>query len=133
MAGGVEDEIASWQATRRFLATLPRAADLRKARIRGGRVLRLRCDRSLPFEYVAGFLDPFLATWGARHEIEYSGYDPGLTGVETRSTADLRILFVDWRLHLGQLSPEDAARRGRTRLEAGLGGGGGRGARLLNR
>src|SRR4051812_50019579 len=120
MAGGVEDEIASWQATRRFLATLPRAADLRKARIRGGRVLRLRCDRSLPFEYVAGFLDPFLATWGVRHEIEYSGYDPGLTGVETRSTADLRILFVDWRLHLRQLSAEDAARLAPAALQAGF-------------
>jgi FkbH-like protein len=132
MAGGVEDEIASWQATRRFLATLPRAADLRKARIRGGRVLRLRCDRSLPFEYVAGFLDPFLATWGARHEIEYSGYDPGLTGVETRSTADLRILFLDWRLHLGQLSPEDAARWARTRLQAALRAGEGRAPVLIN-
>jgi FkbH-like protein len=126
---------AGWLARRRLLASLPPASLLRKARPpQTGQQLRIRCDRSLPFEFIDEFLDPFLATWGAHHRIDYSGYDPGLAQLAstTNSAPDAQLLWLDWRLYLDKLSPSEAARWIAERARAVIAATGGRTPILLN-
>src|SRR5438552_3468446 len=95
-----------WVAERKLFATLPPARELRKAG-GSGRIVRIRCDRSLPYEFVGEFLDAYLATWGARQETSLSDYDPALSQLEAAAGHDVRILFLDWRLT--RMSPPEAA------------------------
>src|SRR3954462_9590365 len=103
----VTDEVAGGIGARKLLANLPRASELRRRKpARAARVVRVRCDRSLPFEFIAEFLDPWLSFWGARYEMSLSDYDPALSQLESAPPADLRILFLDWRLT--NLAPAEA-------------------------
>jgi FkbH-like protein len=115
------DEVADWIGARKLLANLPRAGELRRRKpAQAARVLRMRCDRSLPFEFIAEFLDPWLSLWGARHELSLSDYDPALPQLESAPPADLRILFLDWRLN--NLAPAEAAKWVADRAAAALRG-----------
>ena len=104
----LDDEVRAWTGARRLMSTLPRGSELRRMKkAGGGRALRLRCDRSLPFEFIAEFLDPYLSLWGARAELSLSDYDPALSQLGEAAPCDVRILFLDWRLN--KLPPAQAA------------------------
>jgi FkbH-like protein len=127
---------AGWLARRRLLASLPTASVLRKTQPpEAARELRIRCDRSLPFEFIDEFLDPFLGSWSARHRIDYSSYDPGLAqlgSVNSASDPDVQLLWLDWRLYRDKLSPTEAVRWIADRARAVIAATGGRTPILLN-
>ena len=126
-------EVQGWLATRQLLGTPPGASALRRLKpARTGRLLRLRCDRSLPFEFVDEFLDAFLDTWGAHHRTSYSDYDPGLSQIDAPGEADARIIFLDWRLVAERLAPAEAAEWVAERAQAAIRAGGRRSSVLLN-
>lgn len=101
--------LEDWNRLRDICATLPSARELRRHKGPVGRTIRIRCDRSIPYEFVGEFLNPFLAAWGANESTEISDYDPALAQLESAREHDVRILFVDWRLSTSRLSPAEAA------------------------
>jgi len=120
---------------RRLLARLPTAAELRKfPRVTGGRTIHLRCDRSMPFEFVNDHLGAFLSLWGARHTTSLSDYDPGLAQVAgpEAEAPDAHLLFVDWRLYWDALEPAAAAQWIAERAQAALRRSGTRAPVVLN-
>ncbi len=127
-------DVRGWVATRQLLGTPPGASALRRLKpARTGRLLRLRCDRSLPFEFVDEFLDAFLDTWGAHHQTSYSDYDPGLSQIDASGLeADARLIFLDWRLLADRLTPAEAAEWVAGRAQAAIRAGGRRSPVLLN-
>ncbi len=128
------DEVQRWLVTRRLLGAPTGATALRRMKpARTGRLLRIRCDRSLPFEFVDEFLDAFLDTWGAHHRTTYSDYDPGLAQIDAPGVAaDLRVIFLDWRLVADRLSPAEAAAWVSGRAHAAIRAGDRRAPVLLN-
>lgn len=104
------DLLQHWQRAGALLARLPTSRELRS--LRGGtRCLKLRCDRSLPFEFVDEFLPPFLGLWDADRATSLSDYDASLGGADqgAASAPDAHLLWLDWRLHRERLLPEAAA------------------------
>ena len=103
---------ADWRLQHTLLAGLPRSSVLRA--LPGGpaaRKLRLRCERSMPFELVSDFVGCFLRLWDAELEVSVSDYDPSLAGAlrRGRGEEDVLLLWIDWRLHRAMM-PEQAAR-----------------------
>src|SRR3989442_2567565 len=101
-----------WRLQHTLLAGLPRGSALRAlAKVSAGRKLRLRCERSMPFELVSDFVGPFMRLWDAEIAVSVSDYDPSLAGVlrRGRGEEDVLLLWIDWRLHRA-MAPEQAAR-----------------------
>src|SRR3954462_8496786 len=56
------DEVSGWIVARKLLGNLPRTGDLRRRKPpQAARMGVMRCDRSLLFERIAEFLDPWLS------------------------------------------------------------------------
>ena len=130
-----EPEAVTWLSARKLLASLPTATTLRRMRVGpAGRLVRIRCDRSLPFEFVDELLAPFLALWGAHRTISLSDYDPALAQVSTPAgePADVRIFFLDWRLYADRLSAAEAVAWIAARASSALQSSGGRVPVLVN-
>jgi FkbH-like protein len=105
-------EPSDWRLQHTLLAGLPRGSTLRAlARVSADRKLRLRCERSMPFELVSDFLGPFMRLWDAEIAVSVSDYDPSLAGAlrRGRGEEDVLLLWIDWRLHRA-MAPEHAAR-----------------------
>jgi FkbH-like protein len=103
---------ADWRLQHTLLAGLPRGSVLRAlAPVSASRRLRLRCERSMPFELVSDFVAPFMRLWDAELEVSVSDYDPSLAGTLARGRGeeDVLLLWIDWRLHRA-MAPEHAAR-----------------------
>jgi FkbH-like protein len=102
---------ADWARQRTLLAGLPRSSVLRAVTPpAGARRLRLRCERSMPFEFVSEFVGPFMSLWDAQLELSVSDYDPSLAGaLRPGRDEDVLLLWIDWRLHRA-MPPADAAR-----------------------
>src|SRR5256712_13162167 len=91
----------AWRLQHRLLAGSPRGSALRAlAKVSAGRKLRLRCERSMPFELVSDFVGPFMRLWDAEIAVSVSDYDPSLAGVLRRGRGgeDVLLLWIDWRL-----------------------------------
>src|SRR2546428_2854012 len=112
-----------WRLQHTLLAGLPRGSALRAlAKVSAGRKLRLRCERSMPFELVSDFVGPFMRLWDAEIAVSVSDYDPSLAGVlrRGRGEEDVLLLWIDSRLHRA-IGPEQVARWAMDLVAAGLG------------
>ncbi len=109
------EQLEEWRKMHQLLAVRPRASELRRIAPRpAADLVRIRCVRSLPFEFVSELMDPFMGLWGARHQVTVSDYDPALPGLLERVSEDqaaphLHVVWVDWRLHSASQSGEQAA------------------------
>jgi FkbH-like protein len=103
--------LAFLEKKRVLTASLPRSSVVRSAaQSNGERVVSVRCDRSLPFEFVSELLDGFMSLWNARHSLSISDYDPALSSAWTGADdADVQILWLDWRLHVGRMTASETA------------------------
>src|SRR3989441_11724915 len=123
-----------WRLQHTLLAGLPRGSALRAlAKVSAGRKLRLRCERSMPFELVSDFVGPFMRLWDAEIAVSVSDYDPSLAGAlrRGRGEEDVLLLWIDWRLHRA-VAPGQAARWGIDRAAAGRGASGNGVSALIN-
>src|SRR2546422_10859548 len=110
-----------WRLQHTLLAGLPRGSALRAlAKVSAGRKLRLRCERSMPFELVSDFVGPFMRLWDAEIAVSVSDDDPSLAGVlrRGRGEGDVLLLWSDGRL-LRAVAPRPSGRRGVGRVAAG--------------
>jgi FkbH-like protein len=99
---------ADWELQRALLGRTPRTSTLREVAPGAGRTFRVRCERSMPFEFVSELAAPFLALWDARLELAVSDYDPSLAGaLRPAGSEDVLVLWIDWRLH-AELQPDAA-------------------------
>jgi len=117
---------SDWCLQHTLLAGLPRGSALRAlAKVSANRKLRLRCERSMPFELVSDFVGPFMRLWDAEVAVSVSDYDPSLAGAlgRGRGEEDVLLLWIDWRLHRA-MAPEHAARWVIDLVAAGRGAGG---------
>src|SRR2546428_10678780 len=108
-----------WRLQHTLLAGLPRGSALRAlAKVSAGRKLRLRCERSMPFELVSDFVGPFMRLWDAEIAVSVSDYDPSLAGVlrRGRGEEDVLLLWIDWRLHRAKIGRAS----GRGRVESSV-------------
>lgn len=99
----------AWVEERKLFAGLTSSRALRRlVAPADARVVRVRCDRSLPFEYVDDFMRGCATAWGVATSTALSDYDPGLSQIESAGEHDVRILFLDWRL-TARMKPSEAA------------------------
>lgn len=122
-----------WVSARKLLGSQPTASALRRLKPPPqARLVRLRCDRSLPFEFIDELLAPYLALWGAQRTTALSDYDPALSQAAAAEPADVRLFFLDWRLYADRLEPAAAAAFIAERASSTLQASGGRVPVLVN-
>ena len=101
---------SDWRLQQMLLVGLPRSSFLRTVpKAPAARKVRLRCERSMPFELVSELVSPFMRLWDAELQVSVSDYDPSLAGALRRGEEDVLLLWIDWRLHRA-MAPEEAAR-----------------------
>ncbi|MFS0723259.1 HAD-IIIC family phosphatase [Paenibacillus sp. 1P07SE] len=88
---------------------LSRSALLTAPKLTASRVLKLRIDRTMPFEFVGRWLPVFCSLWGASVSCTYSDYDAALTGIGGTEPQDSYLLWLDWRIYTGSMEPKEAA------------------------
>jgi FkbH-like protein len=92
-----------------LLGPLPARRDLhRMPQVAGTNKIKLHVDRTLPFEFIAGVLPPFLRLWDADETIALSPYDASLSSIGGSTDADVYILWLDWRLYRDTMTVQAA-------------------------
>ncbi|MEC1718878.1 HAD-IIIC family phosphatase [Schinkia azotoformans] len=71
--------------------------------------IKLSIERTLPFEYIAKFMPPFLSLWDKEGIFSYSDYDTSLAQISREDGIDVYIFWMDWRLYMENMSPEQCA------------------------
>lgn len=106
------DSTVEWRRVHQLLAGRPRGTELRRMELRpDAEPVRIRCVRSLPFEFVSELLPPFLGLWGARPLVSFTDYDPALPALlsPAAEAPHVQLLWVDWRLHAASQDGAQAA------------------------
>lgn len=70
------------------------------------RTIRIRVERTMPFEYISNAMPPFLGIWGSACTSDYSEYDNTLSNITAEKTADVYILWLDWRFYRDSMTAE---------------------------
>lgn len=86
----VMDTLLGPLPTRRQLNRIPRFPGQGKVKI--------RVDRTMPFEFISNVISPFIRLWDAEESFELSPYDASLSSIGGEVDADVFILWLDWRL-----------------------------------
>lgn len=63
-------------------------------------------ERTLPFEYIARAMPPFLAFWEKEGVFSYSDYDTSLVQINEDDEVDVYLFWMDWRLYFNKMSPK---------------------------
>ncbi|KEF40315.1 subfamily IIIC HAD-superfamily phosphatase [Schinkia azotoformans MEV2011] len=71
--------------------------------------IKLSIERTLPFEYIAKFMPPFLSLWDKEGIFSYSDYDPSLLQIFKEDDIDVYIFWMDWRLYMENMAPKQCA------------------------
>ncbi|RUL54198.1 HAD-IIIC family phosphatase [Lysinibacillus antri] len=71
------------------------------------KALHLSIERTLPFEYVAQFMSPFLSLWEQDGVFSYSEYDTSLAQISIDEKIDAYIFWMDWRLYMDRINPDE--------------------------
>ncbi|MBB6635853.1 HAD-IIIC family phosphatase [Cohnella thailandensis] len=93
-----------------LLGTLPSRKQLTGIPEAGAsHTVRIRVNRTMPFEFVANLMPPFSGLWGAGVRFDFSDYDAALSGLGEARDADLHIFWMDWRIYSGSMAASDCA------------------------
>lgn len=83
-----------------LLGSLPSRKQLRSVpQFSGKRKIKVRVERTMPFEYIFSVMKPFLALWDADVKIDLSPYDNSFSSIGGDASADVFILWSNWRLY----------------------------------
>ncbi|SDO85130.1 HAD-superfamily phosphatase, subfamily IIIC/FkbH-like domain-containing protein [Paenibacillus sp. yr247] len=61
--------------------------------------VNIRVERTLPFEFISNVISPFMQIWGVDETFDLSSYDTSLSSIGSNASADVFILWLDWRLY----------------------------------
>ncbi|GAA0373716.1 HAD family hydrolase [Paenibacillus motobuensis] len=87
----VMDTLLGPLPTRRQMNRIPR--------IPGQVKVKIRVERTMPFEFISNVISPFIRLWDAEESFELSPYDTSLSSIGGDAGADVFILWLDWRLY----------------------------------
>jgi len=73
------------------------------------RTVKIRVDRTIPFEFIGKWIPTFCELWGAEVRFDYSDYDSALSGIGGDGQADVYFIWLDWRIYRKSMSPIEAA------------------------
>lgn len=77
-----------------------------KVNLENLKTIHFNIERTLPFEYIAQFMPTFLSLLGKNAVFSYSEYDTSLAQVSTSEEVDMYIFWMDWRLYMEKMTPD---------------------------
>ena len=95
------DQLLGSSPTRQRIAASP------KLPVR--RTVKIRVDRTIPFEFIGKLMPAFCGLWGGDVRFDYSDYDSALSLLGGDGQADVYLLWLDWRIYRKTMSPIEAA------------------------
>lgn len=102
-----------------LLGPLPAATELLAAPVLpAAKQVTVRVERNFPFEWLRPALERYMSLWGAGVNLHLSGYDAALPGVDRAVSADVHLLWIDWRKYQSSLDANGAAAWLKERLDA---------------
>lgn len=92
-----------------LLCSLPtRAQIMGDPKLDTERTIKIRVDRTMPFEYIAKMIPSFCGLWRTHADFDYSDYDTALTDLGGDLQADVYLIWLDWRIYSKMMSPQQA-------------------------
>lgn len=69
-------------------------------------VITININRTLPFEYISGYMNSFLIFLQKKALFIYSDYDTSLANINKNTNKiDVQIFWMDWRLYMEKMTP----------------------------